>query len=180
VLVGGRSSRMGRDKARLPFRGSTLAQWVAAQVARAAGCAFLVGDPLRYGDLGYPVIADNWPGEGPLSGIITALRHRAAPWLLVVACDMPGLTAAFLGELLAAAKANGSATIPTSPGGRMEPLCAVWHGDALPALEKAFAAGTRKIADAVMGIRPALYPVTAPLLFQNINTPEDLAAHAAK
>jgi len=69
VLVGGRSSRMGRDKALLPFRGEPLACSVARQVELAAGSVVMVGDPDLYGSLRYPVIPDAFPGEGPLSGI---------------------------------------------------------------------------------------------------------------
>ena len=73
--MGGRSSRMGRDKALLPFRGGALAQSVARAVSATAGSVTLVGDPERYGGLGYAVIADIYPGEGPLGGILTALGN---------------------------------------------------------------------------------------------------------
>lgn len=180
MLVGGRSSRMGRDKALLPYRGTTLAQWVARETVRAAGSAFLIGDPERYRNLGYPVVPDCWPGEGPLSGILTALRHSIAPWNLIVACDMPGLTSAFLRGLLEAAERNGTTTLPVGPSGNLEPLCGVWRRDSLAAVEAAFTAGVRKVAEALNGIAPALYPVAEVRHFQNVNTPEDFAAHAAK
>lgn len=180
MLVGGRSFRMGRDKALLPFRGTSMAQWVAREVVHAAGSAFLIGDPGRYGALGYPVVPDGWPGEGPLGGILTALRHTTAPWNLIVACDMPGLTRAFLRSLLAAAERNGATTLPVGPSGDLEPLCAVWRRDSLAAVETAFSAGVRKVAEALEGFRLAVYPVAEVEFFQNVNTPEDLAAHDAR
>jgi molybdopterin-guanine dinucleotide biosynthesis protein A len=180
VLVGGRSSRMGRDKALLPYRGGTLAQAVARQVARVAGSAVLVGDPQRYQGLGYPVIPDDFPDEGPLGGILTALRHSPAEWNLVTACDMPGLKRSFLEELLAAAEVNQASTVPMGPSGRLEPLCAVWRRDALGMLETAFAGGIRKVASACEGLRMAVYPVAEVAPFQNVNTPEDWAGHATK
>src|SRR5262245_52350437 len=91
VLVGGRSSRMGRDKAGLPVHGATLAEHVAAAVAAAAGSATLIGPPERYSHLGIPVLADVRPGSGPLGGILTALTASPAEWNLIAACDLPGL-----------------------------------------------------------------------------------------
>src|SRR6058998_1400393 len=92
VLVGGRSSRMGRDKACLPLQGRTLLEHVAAAVAAAAGSVTLVGSPERYQNLGFRVIADSLPGCGPLGGIHTALGASPADWNLIVACDMPGIS----------------------------------------------------------------------------------------
>lgn len=179
MLVGGRSSRMGRDKALLPYRGDRLACAVAREVARAAGAVTLVGDPRRYGDLGYSVIPDAFPGEGPLGGILTALRHCTADLCLVVACDMPELTAPFLSDLLAAAEENPGVTLPQGPSGRLEPLCAVWRPGVLPGVEIAFASGIRKVTAALDGLPAAFYPVAEVAPFQNVNTPEDWAGHGA-
>src|SRR5258708_38261336 len=68
VLVGGKSSRMGRDKALLAWNGATLAQHAARIVAEVCGSTALVGDPVRDGSLGYPVFADRFPGCGPIGG----------------------------------------------------------------------------------------------------------------
>jgi len=73
ILVGGRSSRMGRDKAWAESDGRALALRVADKVARVCGTVSLVGNPALYGDLGLPVISDRLPGEGPLAGIDTVL-----------------------------------------------------------------------------------------------------------
>src|SRR5438552_7752315 len=104
---------MGRDKASLPFDGGTLAGAVARTVEAAAGSAILVGNP------GLGGIADLYPGEGPLGGILTALHHTTAEWNLIVACDMPELTSSFLRDLLARAEtAACDVLLPCGPGGR--------------------------------------------------------------
>lgn len=180
VLVGGRSSRMGRDKALLSFRGEPLACSVARQVELAAASATLVGDPELYGSLPYPVIPDAFPGEGPLGGILTALRHTRAEWNLVVACDMPDLAADFLSNLLAFADARQTAVVPQGPSGRLEPLCIAWRRSDLPAVEAAFARGVRKVAAALADLAVTVYPVTEVAPFQNVNTLEEWNRHAAK
>jgi molybdopterin-guanine dinucleotide biosynthesis protein A len=169
---------MGRDKALLPFRGGALAEAVAATVERAAGSVVVVG---REELAGYPAIRDLYPGEGPLGGILTALRHTRASWNLVVACDMPELTPAFLAELLdAAEEADADALLPAGPSGMPEPLCAVYHRRVLGPVGEAFERGVRKVTEALEGLDAAVYPVEEVAQFQNVNTPEDWAGYAAE
>jgi len=108
VLAGGASKRMGRDKALLPFDGTTLVEHVAKIVCQAVGSApgsvALVGDPDRLSHLGLPVFPDELPGCGPLSGIYTALKITQTDWNVVVACDMPGVSADVLRALLRCAE----------------------------------------------------------------------------
>ena len=176
--MGGNSSRMGRDKALLPWHGATLAQAVAESVRAAAGCVTLVGSGRRYGHLGYGVVPDMYAGEGPLGGILTALENSAADWNLIAACDMPALSADFLSQLLdAAERCEGDALVCVSPSGRLEPLCAVYHRRSRSGLYAAFLGGARKVAVALEGIRLVVWPVPEVSYFQNVNTPEDWAAY---
>lgn len=186
VLVGGRSSRMGRDKALLPFRGGALVQSVASAVREATGSATLVGDPGRYGALGYPVIPDLQPGEGPLGGILTALRHSRSDWNFVAACDMPQLNPEMLRGLIEQllsvplrAELETDAILPVGPQGRAEPLCALYHRRCADAFESAFAAGVRKVTAALEPVRTIRVHVAEVSLFQNVNTPEEQAQHDA-
>jgi len=170
---------MGRDKARLPFRGASLAEFVARIVAEAAGSAVLIGDPVMYESLGYPVIPDLYPGEGPLGGIITALHHTTADWNLVVACDMPGLSVPFLQRLLGIAEQRAAvALVPMGPSGRPEPLCAVYHHGGLEKIEAVFRGGERKVTAALRQLPAESLTVEEVAVFQNVNTPEDWAGYA--
>ena len=178
MLVGGNSSRMGRDKALLPFRGGALAGHVAATVASAAGSAALVGDPQKYGHLGYPVLPDRSPGTGPLGGIETALSYTAADWNLVLACDMPALSADFLRGLLdAAERLSADALVPAGPSGRLEPLSAVYHRRCQATLRRALEAGVRKATAALAGLEVARWTVDDAACFENLNTPEEWACY---
>ena len=172
---------MGRDKALLPFRGGVLVETVARAVEQAAGGVALVGGFGRYESLGYAMVADLYPGDGPLGGILTALAHSAADWNLIVACDMPGVSADFLAGLLdRAEREDAGALLPAGPSGRLEPLCAVYHGSSRKPLQDAFARGIRKVTAALGGLRLVRLPVPEAALFQNVNTPEDWAGYAAE
>lgn len=180
VLVGGKSSRMGRDKALLPWNGTTLAQHTAHIVAEAAGSVTLIGDPARYGALGYPVCPDRLPGAGPLSGIVTALFISPAEWALVAGCDMPAISTGALRLLLQETAATECQSIvPIGPTGP-EPLCAVYHRACLMALEKAIAEGRFRMRDVVNELRACFFTGIDPACFANLNTPEDFEAFSHK
>jgi molybdopterin-guanine dinucleotide biosynthesis protein A len=171
---------MGRDKASLPWGGGLLVEAVARAVGRAAGSATLVGSPRAYERLAFPAIPDLYPGEGPLGGILTALERTPADWNIVVACDMPRITAEFLITLVEAAeRSDAEALVPTGPSGRLEPLCAAYHRRAQPGLQAAFAGGVRALRTALPRLRTILFPVSEASLFQNVNTPEEWAAHGS-
>src|SRR4051794_40528817 len=165
---------MGRDKATLPWDGGTLAGAVARAVEAAAGSAILVGNSELGG------IPDLYPGEGPLGGILTALGHTAAEWNLIVACDMPEITPTFLRGLLDhAQQVNCDVLLPCGPGGRPEPLCAVYRRGVREAVERRFAEGVRKVTTALEGLAVVRLDVAEALPFQNVNTPEEWAVYAA-
>jgi molybdopterin-guanine dinucleotide biosynthesis protein A len=172
---------MGRDKGLLVFGKNTLAEFVAGEVARAAGSVTLVGDSAIYGELGLPVLPDAQPGLGPLGGISSALRHTAAEWNLIVACDMPRVSTALFAELLDAAETSPeiAAVVPVGPTGQPEPLCAVWNRRALPAVDAALAAGQRQVIAVLEGLSYRPWPVARVEHFTNLNTPEEWAPYAA-
>jgi molybdopterin-guanine dinucleotide biosynthesis protein A len=176
VLAGGASRRMGSDKALLPYHGRTLVEHVASVVRDATGTVTMIGNPERYGHLGIPVLPDEQPGFGPLGGIITALAKGRTEWSLVVACDLPGITAGWLRELLAAAGSSPGfeALVPRSPVG-LEPLCAIWHIAALPKLRCALESGRLKMKEVVLSLETRIWPVADSQFFRNINTPDDWA-----
>ena len=176
VLTGGRSSRMGTDKALISLDGRPLALRVADAVAGFCGVVSLVGDPARYAALGLPVIPDTFPGQGPLAGIEAALGATAADWNLVVACDMPALGSGIVGRLF---ESDGDCVLPQYEDGRVEPLCAVYHRRCHTGIRAALEAGVRKVTDALrrlesdgFAIRYLRVENEAP--FANLNTPDEM------
>jgi molybdopterin-guanine dinucleotide biosynthesis protein A len=189
VLAGGRSTRMGQDKALLHFEGRPLVEHAVNLLREAGLVAHVVGsrpDLATYA----PVVTDLHPDCGPLGGMEAALASSTSEWNAVVPVDVPLLPAVFLRYLLERAEVTGAlATIPTF-GGRAHPLCAVYHRNLLPAITRALAAGDYKVMRAIENSAGMdLFSVEAvaatrddwplkPLLhlwFQNLNTPEDLA-----
>ena len=178
VLVGGNSSRMGRDKALLPYRGGRLVDYIARQVRGAAGSVTLVGAAERYGALGYRVIPDKIAGRGPLGGVHAALSDTSAEWNLLVACDMPRLEQALLEDLLERAEQLGcDCLVPISAPNKVEPLCAVWRRSALAKVEAALNEGVLRMTDALQ-LLDTHYWTGAAACFANANTPREWARHA--
>jgi molybdopterin-guanine dinucleotide biosynthesis protein A len=149
-----------------------------------------VGAPAAYCGLGYRVVPDLHPGEGPLGGILTALADSEAEWNLVVACDLPEIDAEFLGALAEVAERSQSdAVVPVHPGAgceaggaphQWEPLCAAWGRGARPGLEAAFAEGVRKMAVALERVRTVPFAADGARFLHNVNTPEEWAYYAAE
>ncbi|MGA3027852.1 MAG: molybdenum cofactor guanylyltransferase [Bryobacteraceae bacterium] len=177
VLAGGRSSRMGRDKALIRHWGVPLVVRAAAAVADAAGSVTILGDPGLYGRFGWPILADAAPDLGPIGGLLTALEHTGAEWNVLVACDMPELSSDLLRQLLRkTVRARGRCVAPVTGDG-FEPLCAVYRRSALPEVRSAIAAGRLKMRDLLA--RLDALPVTGldAAFFRNVNTPEDWSSY---
>lgn len=176
VLAGGKSSRMGRDKALLAFEGGTLVGSIARKVRQAAGDVTLVGPPERYQALGFRVIADRIPGSGPLGGVFTALEQSGAEWNLMVACDMPDVTAGLFEDLFRAAEGAALDCVTAGFGGEIHPLCAVYRRSAAAAARALIERRSLKMHDFVSSLPHAVWPVADLALVSNINTPGEWSA----
>jgi molybdopterin-guanine dinucleotide biosynthesis protein A len=176
VLTGGRSSRMGTDKALLPYLSRSLADHVARQVRVAAGNVSLIGHPKLYAHLGFPVYPDQCPSKGPLGGIHTALSRTAADWNLIVACDLPNVRSRELRRILQAADSardSVKCVVPCSGPKGWQPLCAAYHARCLPAVERALRQDSLKMKDLLAQMECVLLSDLDPELFVNVNTPWD-------
>ena len=147
VLVGGRSSRMGRDKALLPLSSRLLIEDIAAKVAAATGSVALIGAPERYKHVGLECLPDLRPGMGPLAGIETALLSGRGELNLIVACDMPSLEADWLYRLMREARETDAHCVTTRDGsGIVHPLCAVYRSGCLPVIRRSWPRSCRSFS----------------------------------
>jgi molybdopterin-guanine dinucleotide biosynthesis protein A len=180
VLAGGRSSRMGREKALLEIGGVPLIFRTARLVESVTGSATVIGESAGIRALGLRCVPDEWPGAGPLGGIATALRVSGAPWSLVVACDLPYLTRPWLEYLVGRAlQSDADAVIAMNDGGA-EPLCAAYCKSANATMRAAVSEGNLKVRSFLETLRGEVIEPeewkrfdSDGYLFKNMNTPED-------
>jgi molybdopterin-guanine dinucleotide biosynthesis protein A len=186
VLAGGGSTRFGQDKALVEFEGKPMLQRMRELLGGVLGNAVVIAAEGKYAGVGIASIADRWPGEGPLGGIITALAlssQLAALSIesnLILGCDMPFLTSEWLAYMAERATASKAEVIVPRSASGLEPLCACWRSSASAKLQRAFDSGVRKITEAMKSLDMEILDEavwkrfdSAGRLFWNMNTPAD-------
>ena len=179
ILAGGRSRRMGCDKALLPVGGVPMLQRVIDAAQSLSNQRILVSNHSeRHASFGWPLLADAFPDAGPLGGLATALRHATTSHLLLLACDMPFLTPGLLHHLIEQAGSH-QAVVPDSDDG-LQPLCAVYTCSIAPLVEASIAAGQLGVRKFVAQLDTHIIPPCEWQLFAgethpfaNLNTPEE-------
>jgi molybdenum cofactor guanylyltransferase len=177
ILAGGKSSRMGEDKAFLRLGGRTLLEIAQANAEEVFSSVTVVGDRARFGPA---AIEDVYPDCGPLGGIHAALATSKTELNLILAVDTPFVDPRFLGWMLQQAEQSGAVvTVPRSAAG-FQPLCAVYRRTFKEVAEKSLQAKQYKI-DALYS-RVSTRIVTQdelnhlafdPRMFDNLNTRAD-------
>ena len=194
ILIGGRSSRLGDDKAFVEIGGKTLAARSAQMIETALSpvrITFVAGSEGQFktdllSSLGHPVITDLKPGLGAWSGIDVALVNARSKWIFIFASDLPFVSIELLQLLAGFADGGNDAVVPRQPDGRLQPLCAFYRvSSALAAVEEILAVGGRlppltaifnRLKTRVIGSDEYSGLENADKLFLNINTAADLAA----
>jgi molybdopterin-guanine dinucleotide biosynthesis protein A len=171
VLAGGRSSRLGRNKALLPLHGKTLIEKVIDEARCCTGAVTIItNSPDEYAHLGYPCRGDIVPGGGPLSGIHAALTHCGTEYVLVVSCDIPLVNRELFESLIAALPGHDIVMFKHK---HFEPLCALYRRTCIPALEDLLAHGEHRIIDLFPSLQVKVLRIASADVFKNINTDAD-------
>ncbi|WP_243372596.1 molybdenum cofactor guanylyltransferase [Geotalea sp. SG265] len=179
ILAGGASSRMGSNKALLPYRGGRFIEAIHRQLARHFGEVIVVTNtPEQYRFLPCRTVGDIFPGMGALAGIHAGLFHSTNPAIFAVACDMPYLSDELIGYLAGRCNPAG-VVIPESDGG-LEPLHAVYGRGCLDAMERSLAAGKKRVVSFFDAVPVEVVPAGLVACFdggfnsfRNINTPTE-------
>ena len=179
VLAGGRSSRMGTDKALLELGGRPLIVRALELAREVAHDVTIVGNSEKFAAFG-PVIEDVYPDRGPLGGIHAALTNSEADWNLILAVDLPFISARFLKYLLARAESSAATVTVPSLGEYFQPLCAVYRKHFLTVAQLALAEGRNKIdqlfrEDTLCVVSQEEMAANSfdSSIFRNLNTQED-------
>jgi molybdopterin-guanine dinucleotide biosynthesis protein A len=180
VQAGGRSNRMGTDKALLRLGGVPLIEHLLCRVDGLGDETLITTNrPQEYAFLGLRMVSDAEPGAGTLHGLQTALQAARGETVLVLACDLPFVSRPLLEHMLRLAD-RFDLVVPRSRG-EFEPLQAVYSKRCLPAVQAALRRGDRRVTSFYPGLN--LHTVEGPeldrldpegLSFFNVNTPEDL------
>lgn len=186
ILAGGKSSRMGRNKALMTLGGQRLIDRVVKTMRAVFTDLLLVtNSPDVYADIGLPMVGDVMPDKGSLGGIYSAIYHVTTPYCLVVACDMPFLNAAVL-QYLVDHIADNDVVVPEIDG-EMQPLHAVYGKACLPPITQRLERNRLKVVGFFPDVRvrtvtaSELEPIDPELLtFQNLNTLEEFQTAAQR
>jgi molybdopterin-guanine dinucleotide biosynthesis protein A len=180
ILLGGASSRMGTDKARLDLGGKRFVDRIADALNRITNRVSVVGASESQCDWQLLNVPDVYPNWGAFGGVHAALASCQAEFAAIVACDLPFVTGELF-ELLASLSEECDAVVPIQDDGRVQPLCAMYRRKAcLAAAELLIERGERRPRAMLEHVRTRLVPTSefqsmigASLFLMNINTTED-------
>lgn len=177
LLAGGKSRRMGQDKALLQLDGKTLFERSLTLLQQFFSTILIAGDRPDLSRTGIPAIPDIYPGSA-LGGLYTGLRAAETNWIFVAPCDMPYPDGKIVTRLLE--NRNGfDAVVPRTPDG-YEPVFALYHKNCLTQMEAMLQQNQYRIYDfyqsiAIRFLDPPELPAGWQRALININSPEQLA-----
>lgn len=182
ILAGGCSSRMGKDKAILPFLGQPLIQRIVCRGQAITDHVFVVGSrPEAYPFLQVPLVCDILSIKGPLVGLYTALSVSKSAYLILVGCDMPFINLDMLSFQLGILEHEAFDVVIPKYANGLEPLHAVYRREScLDAVKSALEEGERSLTGWLPRVRVREIPEDTLLSFDpdlraftNLNTPQE-------
>jgi molybdopterin-guanine dinucleotide biosynthesis protein A len=180
ILAGGASSRMGTDKSQLLLENQTFVERIANTLLTITNSVRLVGRHENQENSKLALVPDVYRQWGALGGLHAAVAACRREWAIVVACDLPFVTAELFNRL-ASLRADHDAVVPIQSDGRLQPLCALYRAETCSRwATELIEAGRRRPLDLIESVntRRVEFAEIANLaqaerFFVNINTPED-------
>jgi molybdopterin-guanine dinucleotide biosynthesis protein A len=175
VLAGGRSSRMGKDKALLTLGGEPLVKRAVGKLSEVCTEVAIAGGTDELFQFGR-MIGDKRPGCGPLGGIVSALEQSLYEWNLFLPVDAPFVPVSVLKALLFGAIEFSGVCVMAQVQGRKHPLCGIYSTKALEILREELEGGRWKVSQAIEIAGPVkVMDFEDADWFVNLNTPEEFA-----
>jgi len=178
VLAGGLSSRMGRDKGLLPYKGKLMVEYAIDILIKYCDEIIISTNNSEYSQLGYPLVADIYKGKGPLGGIHAGLKASKTMYNIFLSCDMPLINTEAIELLIQQITPNVLGLIPKY-GDRIEPMCGIYTKQLVPEIEKSIQNNNLKLRlfihdQAIDQVDFQILTQKYKNLFSNINFPTDI------
>ena len=181
VLAGGRSRRMGFNKAEAEMHGESMLVRMIDKLKEITPTILVSSGTVSYPNISLPQISDQYPQCGPLGGIYSVLKASNTSLNLVVSCDIPLVSIALLEHIVEEAKkSNALITLPVDQDGQLQMMCAVYHKDVLPMLQQQIDAQAFKMKSLVDLVATKYikisseHPFYQENAFMNVNNPTNL------
>ncbi len=179
ILTGGKSLRMGNDKALLNCPGGTLLERIIQHLDPLFDEIIIStadsGEPGQYEHLNRKIAVDTETGRGPLMGILCGLRLSRNNINFVIACDIPNIDDRYLRTLLDLAP-HHDMVIPISGKDKYEPLFAIYNKQVIPVIQETLNKGINKVIEIFDKCNTKYIPMDHSGWYQNLNTPKDYKA----
>jgi molybdopterin-guanine dinucleotide biosynthesis protein A len=179
ILAGGRSSRMGTNKALVNYQGKPLISYPITLAKSYNAGILLIDNRNDLEHYGFPVIRDIYSEGGAMAGIHSGLTASTTDWNLILTCDMPHISTGLIDKMISKLDESRPMLVPGHHG-YIEPLCGFYHRKMLPVMEKHLKDGSYKLLD-LIGLFPGsivnvddFMSLSGTDIFLNINTPSDL------
>ncbi|KAF0130305.1 MAG: molybdopterin-guanine dinucleotide biosynthesis protein A [Bacteroidetes bacterium] len=169
ILAGGKSRRFGTDKAFALFRGRKMIEYSIAALQNLCNTLVISAGNENYMQFGFPVVADNFPEGGPLSGMEACMKAFPAKAYLVSGCDTPLADSALFKTLLQAL-GYYDAVVLTDTSGKPEPLLGCYSASSYPVILDALKNKQHKVQDVLSQLNCLYLKATDPTALANINT----------
>lgn len=180
VLAGGKSSRMGKDKPLLPFKGKPLIEYSIRCLKPVCNEIIISTNNNRLSHIGYKTIADDIKLIGPIGGLLSGLKASCFHWNCVISCDTPNIPSSLFTHLQGFISHDISAIIPTHGNGRFEPLVGLYSKNMIADIERMVNEHKLKMIDLLQTVNTEFVAVNSALpfyhsdIFYNCNRPSDL------
>ena len=174
ILAGGKSLRMGTDKAELLIDNQIFLDKISSELSDFDELLVSVGSKHNHIGTKYQTVADKYPDCGPIGGLQSALSVCTSDALLAISCDVPLFKASLAQFVCSKMSEDYDAVIALSPEGFFHPLCAVYKKSVADIFEKFILSGDYKILNAYEQMKICRVPIEDfEDLLLNVNTPEE-------